>query len=99
MSSGTYGGPQRRVLILGVTGMLGHTLMGELSRDESLDVHGSARSITALEQIFPKELLSRVIPRIDATDMSVIGELFGRIQPDIVVNCIGVIKQDPSLDD
>jgi len=99
MSSGTFVGPERRVLILGVTGMLGHTLMGELSRDESLDVRGTARSTKTLEKIFPKELLARVTTTTDATDMKFIGELLDRIQPDIVVNCIGVIKQDPSLND
>lgn len=99
MSSPTSLLPQRRVLILGVTGMLGHTLMSDLSRNKSFDVHGSARSTRALEKILPKELLSRVTPRIDATDMGLIGDLLDRVQPDIVVNCIGVIKQDPSVED
>lgn len=99
MSPGTHLAHQRRILILGATGMLGHNLMRELSRDKSLDVQGSARSTSALEKIFPKELLSRVIPRIDANDMGLISGLLARVQPDIVVNCIGVIKQDPSIQD
>lgn len=99
MNSGAYLASRHRVLILGVTGMLGHTLMSELSHNESIDIHGSARSTTALDGIFPKELLARVIPGIDATEMGVISELLSRVQPDIVLNCIGVIKQDPSVDD
>lgn len=91
--------PLRRVLILGVTGMLGHTLMRELSRDESFDVHGSARCTKVLEKVFPKELLSKVTPIIDANEMGLIRGLLERVQPDIVVNCIGVIKQDPAVQD
>lgn len=90
---------QPRVLILGVTGMLGHTLMRELSRDKSFDVYGSARSIRLLEKVFTKELISRVTPMSEATDMGLINRLLDNVAPDIVVNCIGVIKQDPSVGD
>jgi dTDP-4-dehydrorhamnose reductase len=92
MSPGTYSGSPRRVLILGVTGMLGHTLMRELSQDESFEVHGSARATQALGKVFPKKLLSRVTPIIDATDMGLIAGLLDRVRPSIIVNCIGVIK-------
>jgi dTDP-4-dehydrorhamnose reductase len=34
----------KKVLILGVTGMLGHTLFAHLSKDENLDVYGTART-------------------------------------------------------
>lgn len=99
MSSEIFVRPERRVFILGVTGMLGHTLMGELSRDESVDVRGLARSTKTLEKIFPKELLARVTTTTDATDIKFIGAQLDSIRPDIVVNCIGVIKQDPSVGD
>ena len=99
MSSETCREPERRVLILGVTGMLGHTLMRELSRDESIHVQGTARSTKALEKTFPNDLLSRVTSGINATDMNLVEGVLDRVQPDIVVNCIGVIKQDPSVED
>lgn len=90
---------QPRILILGVTGMLGHFLMHELSRDESFDVYGSARSIKVLEKVFSKELISRVTLMSDANEMTLISRLLDKVNPDIVVNCIGVIKQDPSVGD
>jgi dTDP-4-dehydrorhamnose reductase len=73
--------------------------MGEFSRNRSFDVRGSARSTKSVEKIFSPELLSHVIPGIDGTDMGLVGALLGRVEPDIVVNCIGVIKQDPSVED
>ncbi len=91
--------PKRRVLILGATGMLGHTLMSQLTRDASLDVHGSARSAGALAETFGPDLLSRVTSGMDATDPALIDRLLDRVHPDVVVNCIGVIKQDSSAGD
>lgn len=99
MSPGVYNGSPRRVLVLGVTGMLGHTLMAELRRSPALEVHGSARSTELLASVFGDELLARVAPGVDATDMTSIDALIDRLEPDIVVNCIGVIKQDPSVED
>lgn len=91
--------PERRVLVLGATGMLGHTLMSQLSRDTSLDVYGSARSAGVLAATFSPDLLSRVTSGVDATDPGLIHRLLDRVRPDVVVNCIGVIKQDPSAGD
>jgi dTDP-4-dehydrorhamnose reductase len=83
-----------RLLILGVTGMLGHTLMSELDEVDSLDVYGSARDVGVLRSAFSDRLLERVTPNIDARDMDSVRRLLNGIQPDVVVNCIGVIKQN-----
>lgn len=99
MSVGVYQGSPRRVLVLGVTGMLGHTVMAELDRSPDLEVHGSARSTELLASVFGDDLLARVAPRVDATDMTSVDAMIDQLEPDIVVNCIGVIKQDPSVED
>ena len=36
---------KERVLILGITGMLGHTLFLEMSKNKNLEVYGTARTI------------------------------------------------------
>lgn len=84
----------RRVLVLGVTGMLGHTLFSDLTRDHSLDVHGSARSATTVAAAFDPSLQPRITVGVDAASPDLVDSLLDRVSPDVVINCIGVIKQD-----
>lgn len=88
-----------RVLILGVAGMLGHSLMKELDTGGSYDVFGSARDVVILREYFPSHLMNRINPGVDALDMSTIRQLLNRVKPDVVVNCIGVIKQSSAIND
>jgi dTDP-4-dehydrorhamnose reductase len=79
--------------------MLGHALMSELRAMGSLEVHGSARRLGLLPDYLPADLLERVILGVDASDLDSVRHALGEVRPDIVVNCIGVIKQDPAVDD
>jgi dTDP-4-dehydrorhamnose reductase len=88
-----------RVLILGATGMLGHVLLRELSQAEALDVYGSARDATALDGHVSAELLQRVASKIDVRNFDSVRWLLDDVQPEVVINCVGVIKQDPGVGD
>ena len=88
-----------RVLILGATGMLGHTLMREFDAAKSFVVYGTARRIAPPANNFPEHLLARVFTDVDARNFEEIREIIKRLTPEIVVNCIGVIKQDPAVED
>jgi dTDP-4-dehydrorhamnose reductase len=88
-----------RVLILGATGMLGHTLMRELDGSEAHEVFGTARQVDLIRESFPSHLMDHVFTGIDARDVGAVTELLKRLEPSIVVNCIGVIKQDPAVTD
>ena len=89
----------QRVLVLGVTGMLGHALINELDAAGSLDVYGSARELGLLAQYLSADQLKRVIPGVDALDLDAVRRLLRKIRPEVVVNCIGLIKQDPAIRD
>ncbi|MGK5739558.1 dTDP-4-dehydrorhamnose reductase family protein [Micromonospora sp. URMC 103] len=89
----------RRVLVLGVTGMLGHTLLRELAQATELDVHGTARTGGRLAELFPAPLLDRITTGVAASDLDRIRELLRDRRPDVVINCIGVIKQLPAVQD
>ena len=80
-----------RVLILGGGGMLGHKLYQVLQ--ERCEVHATFRRFDArlrMTEIFRDE---RVIDGVDAWDMSSVRAAVAQVQPNWVVNCIGVIKQ------
>lgn len=89
----------KTILILGITGMLGYTLFRQLSQNTALDVHGTARTINGLEQGFPDPLTKKLSLGIDVTDLGSVTNLLSKLHPDIVINCIGIIKQLPIAKD
>ena len=80
-----------RVIILGGSSMLGHRLYSELS--ERMEVWATFRSepdeYRQFSPIFQKKALSNIC--VD----KIIGfeKILDRIQPNVVINCIGIIKQ------
>jgi len=88
----------KKVLILGGSGMLGHTLFRYLSEDSRLDVYATVRSAKELSGWLPKDWLRKVRSDVDVLSDS-LTKVFGEVSPDLVVNCIGVIKQVPKAQD
>lgn len=88
-----------KILITGVTGMLGHTLFSRLSQCANLEVYATARSSTGLSGWFQPELLKNVLVNVDADNFDNLVKAIARIKPDIVINCIGIIKQSPAAKD
>jgi dTDP-4-dehydrorhamnose reductase len=80
------------ILIFGATGMLGHAVFRVLSNDTSLNVFGTIRSDSA-KKLFPKELSGNLIPNIDVESDECLKRAFEISRPDVVINCIGIIKQ------
>jgi dTDP-4-dehydrorhamnose reductase len=76
-----------RVLILGAGGMLGHKVW-QIFRDR-FDCRAAVRTRLALP-LFDDD---RVIDGFDAGDFDGVMRLIASTQPEIVVNCIGVVKQ------
>lgn len=88
-----------RILILGGTGMLGHKLFSRLNEDSNLEVFATARSSENLDQWFAPELVSRIRTQVDADNFDTVIRALAAIQPNVVVNCIGLIKQLPWASD
>jgi len=76
-----------RVLILGAGGMLGHKVW-EVFRDR-FDCRAAVRTRLPLA-LFDD---ARVISGFDATNFDAVARLIAATKPDVVVNCIGVVKQ------
>ncbi len=90
---------QKKVLILGVTGMLGHTLLLKLNNESDLDVYGTARNIESIKKMLHPNLLSKIRTGVDAENFNSFIRAMAAFQPDIVINCIGLIKQLPISND
>ena len=82
----------KTVLILGASGMLGHMLVRVFSPHHR--VIGTTSS-----QYNSGSLLAKLLDRdswiggIDVRSLNRVDELVREIQPDVVINCVGVIKQ------
>jgi len=90
---------KKKVLILGGTGMLGHMLFTQLSLQKNLDVYATARTSSDISQWFPPDLVKKIWVDVDADNFDKVIRAFASIQPDIVINCIGLIKQLPIAND
>lgn len=88
-----------KLLVLGATGMLGSTLLRNLSTRPELSVHATARSSAGLDRWFASDLLTRIHPSVDADNFDSVLRVLGDVRPDVVINCIGVIKQLASAKD
>lgn len=87
----------KRVLILGAAGMLGHKLC-QLYKDR-FDTWATVRERPeryAHYNLLPSE---RLIGGADAFNFDTLIQAFATVQPQIVINCIGIIKQLPTAKD
>ncbi len=90
---------RKRILILGVTGMVGHTLFRHLSLQKDLDVHATARTQRDLDRWFSPDFAKKILADVDAGNFDSVRRAFASVQPEVVINCIGIIKQSPLAND
>lgn len=83
-----------KILILGGTGMIGHTLFYYLNEFAGFDVLVSVRSRTGLGRL-PKALETNVIEGVDAYNFDRLAQIIGKYKPETIINCVGLTKRLP----
>jgi dTDP-4-dehydrorhamnose reductase len=86
-----------RVLILGATGMLGHKLMQVMSAH--FDVTGTVRGSPGQYSGHPLLGDMNLIGEVRADQFESIRTAIEQSGPDVVINCIGIVKQLPEAYD
>ena len=81
-----------KVLVLGVSGMLGNTVFRYFSEDARYQIFGSARS-GGVRRSFSQSLAEKILVGVDVENQDSLALLFSKVKPDVVINCIGLIKQ------
>lgn len=84
-----------RILILGASGMLGHTLLSELAASGRYVLQGTVRSKASLAGLLPEHHLALLREGVDAHDFASIAAAARSFKPDVIINCIGLIRQLP----
>jgi dTDP-4-dehydrorhamnose reductase len=87
-----------RILILGASGMLGNAVLRVFAASPGFEVWGTVRSRSA-SALLPEQVRSRLIAGIDVADIDVVMRAMESARPDLVVNCVGLVKQLASAED
>lgn len=81
-----------RVLVLGANGMLGNAVYRLLSGTEGFEVFGTVRSASGAKALGSGPH-AHVLTGVDVESVDQLLSAFAAAKPDIVINCIGLIKQ------
>jgi dTDP-4-dehydrorhamnose reductase len=87
-----------RVLVIGVSGMLGHKLWQIFNpRFETWGtVLGDFSELEPFGDLFRRD---RILPYVDVVNPDSLVHIVGTVRPDVIVNAVGIIKQLPSAKD
>lgn len=87
-----------KILVLGVSGMLGNAMFRVLSENAEIEVFGTARS-SSVQRYFAPEMSKKIIAGVDVENQDALTHVFAKVKPQVVINCIGLIKQLAVADD
>jgi dTDP-4-dehydrorhamnose reductase len=87
-----------RILVLGASGMLGNAMIRVLSENTDWQVHGTIRSESS-KRFFKADIARRLLMGVDVEQHDSLVQAFIRASPDVVINCVGLIKQLAVADD
>lgn len=81
-----------KVLVLGASGMLGNAMVRVLGKQPEWQVFGTLRSDGG-RRYFTSTENDRLISGVDVEQIDSLVKVFSQVRPDVVVNCIGLVKQ------
>ncbi|HEX2613605.1 MAG TPA: SDR family oxidoreductase [Fibrobacteria bacterium] len=97
-ANGQGRGGSTRILVLGATGMLGNAVLRLFAESPGFEVTGTVRA-PGSKRLLPGALADRVIAGVDVENQDALVQLFADVRPDVVINCIGLVKQLAAADD
>lgn len=72
--------------------MLGHVVFRYFSQQNNVETFGTVRSSSALA-FFPSAWHQQLLTAVDVENFDSLSLAFAEIKPDVVINCIGLVKQ------
>ncbi|WP_085675438.1 MULTISPECIES: SDR family oxidoreductase [unclassified Pseudomonas] len=81
-----------KILVLGATGMLGNAVIRYISANSTHQVYGTLRSDFG-RKFFPPQQADFLLSGVDVLDPDALMAAFVKSRPDVVINCVGLIKQ------
>ncbi len=87
---------KKKILILGANGMLGHVLFNNFSKNNNYITKGTLRN-KKYKKYFKEKYRKNLTTNLDITDISKLKKMIDSFKPDILINCIGIIKQKKKI--
>lgn len=79
--------------------MLGHKIFEVLSKYDGYDVYGTVTSKSSFGNCLPKKFNDKVFENVYADKVERVEKLIKKEKPCVVINCIGIIKQNKDSKD
>lgn len=87
-----------KVLVFGASGMIGSAMFRVLTDKKEWQVWGTLRANSA-RRFFPEAHASKLLSGVNVDSSDALVRAFTRVQPDVVINCIGLTKHHRESDD
>lgn len=81
-----------RILVLGASGMLGNAVMKLFVKERMHETWGTLRNESG-KLFFSDDIQSHLISGVDVLNPDALLDVFAFTRPDVVINCVGMIKQ------
>ena len=88
----------RKLLIIGINGMLGNTLFKYFGERTNIKTYGLLRHKKNILNFFNYLNSERIIEK-DFLDIENLDQIFNDLSPNIIFNCVGIVKQNPLSND
>jgi dTDP-4-dehydrorhamnose reductase len=89
---------ESKILVLGASGMLGNAVLRFFAKSPGYSAVGSVRSEGAAALLRQLSCTS-VISGVNVEDSDSLVRLFADVKPQVVINCVGLVKQLASVED
>jgi dTDP-4-dehydrorhamnose reductase len=83
---------KKHIVVIGSSGMLGNTVTRYFFQKTGFSVTGTVRSKDSID-LLPQNLQGNIVWGIDVDCFDTVREFIREQQPDIVINCVGLVKQ------
>jgi len=80
-----------KIIVLGSTGLLGSTLLKYFSKQSNIKCYGIIRKNSDIDKL--KNIKNIKLYKIDYKNKNSITKVFNKIKPNLIINCIGIVKQ------
>jgi dTDP-4-dehydrorhamnose reductase len=87
----------KKVLILGVGGMIGHQMFRSLKTQ--FEVHGTLKETIEKYKDFEIFDSTNIFENCDAQNFDKIEQVLNQFKPDVILNCIGITLRKPEIKD
>ncbi len=87
-----------KILIIGANGMLGNVMFRIVTEVSGWEVYGTVRDPSS-KRFFDEKIAGNILTNVDVEQMEKLIKVFDFVRPNVVINCVGLIKQKEAAED